>query len=72
MKMHRAFLPRAIVEFAETITGTGPLLVTIVAPLVTIGKTGEVGLHPNQITADESAAAIQLAKRFDEGLWAAR
>jgi AbiV family abortive infection protein len=36
---------------------------------VHVGKTGAVGLHPGQITREESAAAIQLASRFAEGLW---
>ena len=34
-----------------------------------VGKTGEVGLHPVLITSDEGSAALQLAKRFAEGIW---
>ena len=36
---------------------------------VHIGKTGEVGLHPDLVTKDDAAAAIQLAERFAEGMW---
>ena len=36
---------------------------------VHIGKTGEVGLHPEQITQDEASAALKLAERFSEGVW---
>ena len=38
---------------------------------VHIGKTGEVGLHPELITQEDAAEAIQLAERFDEGMWRA-
>jgi AbiV family abortive infection protein len=38
---------------------------------VHIGKTGEVGLHPDLLTRDDAAAAIRVAERFDEGMWPA-